>query len=281
MLHRLLSFLILAQLLGPLPVAAQIDDTDYSSPELTQADAIAVRNELSRMREKLNAGTSALENGDWSSAQYDCYVAKETATNSPYRAQDAYYDARVIGRTCMADAAYMRGNQTSACEWWEQVDYDSLIGLDPWEICSRVTSPEPASSVTNARPEPDEAAPRNMTTTFAEVASLSPPSALANHGFPRFGMTPAEVVAASSGAMSRVAGRVGSEVFNLSMLAEGSLNTGEKMMFYFAKSDESLALVKVIPPPVHAAHLTLDCPESGAIHWRRKTRNGRPASGWA
>ena len=161
----------------------------------------------------------------------------------------------------MADAAYMRGNQTSACEWWEQVDYDSLIGLDPWEICSRVTSPEPASSVTNARPEPDEAAPRNMTTTFAEVASLSPPSALANHGFPRFGMTPAEVVAASSGAMSRVAGRVGSEVFNLSMLAEGSLNTGEKMMFYFAKSDESLALVKVIPPPVHAAHLTLDCPE--------------------
>ncbi|RYG88924.1 MAG: hypothetical protein EON59_02900 [Alphaproteobacteria bacterium] len=210
------------------------------------------------MRERLNTGTSALQNGDWTAAQYSCYVAKETATNSPYRAQDAYYQARVIGRTCMADAAYKQGNQEFACDWWKQVDYDSLIGLDPREICSRATPPKLAPAVTTAGVNSAEAAPRNMTTTFAEMASLSPLSALANYGFPRWGMTPSEVVAASSGAIIRVAGRAGSEVFNLSMLAEGTLKSGEAMRFYFAKSGERLTLVKVIPRPEVCGALETD-----------------------
>lgn len=249
MLLRLILLLAFASGLAVSPAVAQFDDTDYSAPELTDADAVAVRQELGRMRQLLNTGTSALENEDWVGAQYSCYVAQQTAANSPYSAQDAYYQARVIGRTCMADAAYQRGDQQSACDWWRRVDYDSLIGLDPQEICSRAASPTIAEAVTDAGSSPAETVPSNMAATFAEMASLTRLSALANYGFSEFGMTPFEVVAASSGTITQVGGLTGSEVFNLSMLAQGTLKTDEIMMFYFSKSDERLMLVKAIPRP--------------------------------
>ncbi len=143
MLWRTLIGLTLA--FASLPAEAQIDDTDYSYPELSTDDGLTIRREQSEIRQQLNAGTSALESGDWSAAQWSCLKAEDAVLRSDFRGQDAYIQARTIGRTCMADAAYEKGNTKLACEWWEMVDYESLIGLNPREIC--------LSGETPARPD--------------------------------------------------------------------------------------------------------------------------------
>ncbi|MES2989590.1 MAG: hypothetical protein V4808_16980 [Pseudomonadota bacterium] len=246
MLLRLSMCLLFALIFAPLPAAAQIDDTDYSAPELTQADAVTVRRELSQMREWLNTGTTALANEDWVTAQYSCFKAQEMGKTSSYGAQDAYSQARTIGRTCMADAAYHRGNKSLACDWWPQVNYESLLDLDPRAICASRASNETAPVAANERTEAAANLPGNMAPIFKQIGSLSSLSNLAYYGFSRFGMSPDEVVAASGGAMKRIPGRSGTDVFNLSKLVEGPARTGDAFNFHFSKADERLMMVKVI-----------------------------------
>ena len=94
--------------------------------------------------------------------------------------------------------------------------------------------------------------------TFAALASLAAVPAFADYGYSKFGMTPEEVVAASNGNAKLVAARPGSEVFRMSLLATGSLETGETLQFFFTKTTNRLMLVKLIPRSANCRTLVPD-----------------------
>lgn len=93
---------------------------------------------------------------------------------------------------------------------------------------------------------------------LAVLLSLSALPASADYGYSKFGMTPEQVVAASNGNARLVAARPGSEVFRMSMLATGSLETGETLQFFFTKTTNQLMLVKLIPRSANCRTLVSD-----------------------
>jgi len=143
MLFRLFACLILVAL--PAPAMAEFDswgsdEWDYdgggSDSGYDSADAATVKRQLDDLGRRLQTGFDALEVDAWNTAQYECAMAHDIAERTEYGSETAFVQGRTYARSCMADAAYGKGNTEFACEWWAEVDYESLIWEDPYSICT-------------------------------------------------------------------------------------------------------------------------------------------------
>lgn len=146
--RRLLAALILAAATAfAAPAQAREETYVFEGFHFDAADYARYREGV----ERIGRGLSALERGDWATAERECSAAYGTFID--IRLPEMGEGVRVYNtaRSCMADAHAARGNWDRACPLYKRANYDTFRIKDPRAQCSRYAPDDDATLANHSR----------------------------------------------------------------------------------------------------------------------------------